>query len=104
MFPVLQLSLSKLLVDYSLPPEPGLISDKSGCPRHFGAHTSLSVFAIGIHARKKRITRSAMRVMLQAFATVFLVAFLANAILMAAGFSSQAVHSGSNVRLDASED
>ena len=35
---------------------------------------------------------------------VFLIAFLANAILMAAGFSSQAVHSGSDVRLDASED
>jgi len=55
MFPVLQLSLSKLLVDYSLPPEPGLISDKSGCPRHFDAHTSLSVFATGIHARKKEL-------------------------------------------------
>ncbi len=41
-----------------------------------------------------------MRVMLHAFATVFLIAFLANAILMAAGFSSQAVHSGSDVRLN----
>ena len=44
-----------------------------------------------------------MRVMLHAFATVLLIAFLANAILMAAGFSSQAVHSGSDVRLNETE-
>lgn len=45
-----------------------------------------------------------MRVMLLAFATVFVISFAANAILMAAGFSSQAMHSGPDVRLNASED
>ena len=45
-----------------------------------------------------------MRVMLLAFATVFIISFAANAILMAAGFSSQAMHSGADVRLNASED
>ena len=48
--------------------------------------------------------RTAMRVMLLAFATVFIISFAANAILMAAGFSSQAMHSGPDVRLNASDD
>jgi hypothetical protein len=42
-----------------------------------------------------------MKTMLHAFAAICLVSVLANAILLGAGLSSQAQHSGPNVRLDA---